>query len=509
MAKSSSKQFRADLLQQKSQADSLLTHSILNPNFDAIIKAKSKQNIDRKLLSAYFKTRYSDIKTSEKVQRNIALIAEKNTFTITTGQQVGLFGGPLYSIHKAITSIKLAEELRQKFPEYNFIPIFWLASEDHDYQEVNHFFLDYQSKYIYDKQFFGAVGRHKITKIEQTDWWEKISPELQQFYRSGESLTSAFFKLFHYLFDEHGLLIIDADNQELKSVLQQQIKEELLENISGKLLQSQTEKIEKVYKTQAFPRDINFFYLDDERRDLLIQNDDKFSLKESEITFSKAEMNQMLDSAPEKFSPNVLLRPLYQELLLPNIAYVGGWSEVFYWTQTRAVFEHYDVPFPLILPRSSALLVENSAKEKWENFGFEFTDFQRIFTDLSTEFVKKNYFEDEILDFEKKISNDFNELKNFAKTISPSQEVSVEFEWKKVQKYLKRLRKKSIRSLKNQNSKEIREILSVKNIVQADGFVQERTLSLASFPNHDLKKLVQNIYEQLEIFNFELQEILI
>lgn len=509
MAKSSSKKFRTDLLQQNSQAESLLTHSISSPNFDAIIQAKSKQNISRKLLSTYFRERYSDLKISKKVQKNIALIAEKNTFTITTGQQVGLFGGPLYSIHKAITSIKLAEELRQKFPEYNFIPIFWLASEDHDYQEVNHFFLNYQSRYIYDEQFFGAVGRHKITEIEQYEWWQEISPELKQFNKDDTNLAEAFFKLFHYLFDEHGLLIIDADNQELKSVLKQQIKEEFLENTSGKLLQSQTKKIEEIYKTQAFPREINFFYLDDEKRELLIQNDEQFNLKESEITFSKAEMNQMIDSAPEKFSPNVLLRPLYQELLLPNVAYVAGWSEVFYWTQTRAVFEHYNVPFPLVLPRSSALLVESSANEKWKNFGFKFSDFQRSFADLSTEFVKKNYFEDEISDFEEKLSNDFDELKNFAKTISPSQELSVEFEWRKVQKYLSRLRKKSIRSLKNQNSKEIREILSVKNAVQADGFVQERTLSLASFPNHDLKKLVKNIYEQLEIFNFELQEILI
>src|SRR5690554_4140926 len=261
------------------------------------------------------------------VAQNIESLKTKNTFTITTGHQLNLFTGPLYFIYKIVSVINLSKRLKKLHPEQNFVPVYWMATEDHDFEEIS--FFRFKGKTLqWETQQKGAVGRmnpkelievfeefktlitpYSTNEQQLKEWFEKA-------YLQHDNLADATRYLVHEMFYEHGLLIVDGDDPVLKTMFIPQVKEELQKEISAQLVAQQNERLAEHYKIQVNPRAINLFYLIDGSRERIIKGKSGFSIHNTQEKFSTEEFYNLLEKHPERFSPNVLLRPLYQEVIL-------------------------------------------------------------------------------------------------------------------------------------------------------------------------------------------------
>jgi bacillithiol biosynthesis cysteine-adding enzyme BshC len=360
------------------------------PTFDGFAELlKNKKVIaDRNLLADTLTDQYQIIVKyariwdplfgiSEHVRQNINSLRQENTYTITTGHQLNIFAGPLYFIYKIVTAIKLAQQLKEKHPDKNFVPVYWMASEDHDFAEINYTTIG-GKKVHWWLEASGATGRINPETIRQAlnqykgvlginGFSADLGKIVETAYTNFDKLADATRYLVNELFGQYGLVIIDADNRELKKHFAPIIEKDIIEQNSFKKITATNEELVKLgVHIQVNPREINFFYLKGHLRERLVFEDDRYKILNTEISFSEDELKQEIKSFPERFSPNVVMRPVYQECILPNIAYIGGGAEVVYWLELRSNFEHYGVDFPILILRNSGLVIrkESAAKIK-------------------------------------------------------------------------------------------------------------------------------------------------
>ena len=329
-------------------------------SFTTQIIQKSSQQIDRSSLYNVLKSQ--NLNSSEKTLKNIENIKEENTFSITTGHQLCLFTGPLYLIYKIAATINLVESLKVKFPENNFIPLFWLASEDHDLDEVSSINL-FNKKIKWNTNQSGAVGKMNTTEInvlidqikEIFGKSENLDDLISLFKKAytDNNLSQATRIILNKFFGDYGLVIIDADSKELKKQFIDIIKKDVLKNKFYNDINKIAEEFSKNYKVQAKARKINFFRIKNNSRDRI----------------DNPTSNDDIESNFFEYSPNVLLRPLYQELILPNLAYVGGGAEISYWMLLKQVFENNNIVMPLLILRNSALVVTHKNQQKIKKLG--------------------------------------------------------------------------------------------------------------------------------------------
>ncbi len=323
----------------------------------------------RAVLHKALQDQYRGFSISEATQEHIDQLKLERTFTITTGHQLNLFTGPLYFLYKIISTINLCNELSEKYPKNNFVPVYWMATEDHDFDEINYF--NFKGKKIqWNRQDGGAVGEFHTKGLEtvleaysaQLDGGrnaDELRKLFEDSYIKQDNLTDATRHLANALFGEYGLVIIDGNDTDLKRLFIPQLKEELLQKTSFNVVSKSIEAfndLEGTYKVQVNPREINLFYLDKDIRDRIIEKDGDYLVNDQPIKFSKEGILNELDSHPEKFSPNVILRPLYQEVILPNLCYIGGGGELAYWLELKDMFSAFKVPFPMLLLRNSVLV---------------------------------------------------------------------------------------------------------------------------------------------------------
>ena len=382
--------FICDYLDQNSELKSFYNRFPKLENFEAQIEEKSncylesfessQDKLRRKVLVEVLSKQYSKLDTSELTSDNIKSLNSENTFTITTGHQLNLFSGPLYFLYKIISTINLAKQLKEEYSDYNFVPIYWMASEDHDFEEINYF--NFKGKKIqWNSNQNGAVGHFNTEGLDAV--FEVISAEFgagknaeqlkawfSEAYLKYNNLADATRYLANALFGEHGLVILDADDKDLKRLFIPQMKKELLEQTAFKTVSETNKKLEDLeLKIQVNPREINLFYINDGLRERIVENEGIYSVLETEITWNETELLQHLDEFPERFSPNVIMRPLYQEVILPNLCYIGGGGEMIYWLQLKSNFEAQNVTFPMLLLRNSALVKTKKQASKLENLG--------------------------------------------------------------------------------------------------------------------------------------------
>ncbi|MCC8360459.1 bacillithiol biosynthesis cysteine-adding enzyme BshC [Salinimicrobium sediminilitoris] len=336
-------------------------------------------NEKRAALVKILKEQYQNLELTEATAGNIELLNDSTTFTVTTGHQLNLFTGPLYFLYKIVTAINLAADLKKEYPDYNFVPVYWMATEDHDFEEISFFHLHgkkFQWNPPQTKKSGGPVGELPTEGLN--DVFELFSAEIgnsknaqqlkewfQKAYLEHDNLADATRYLANELFKEQGLVILDAHQPGLKKFYSPYIEQELFEQVSFKTAQQKTEALEKEgYGVQVNPREINLFYLKEGLRERIIEKDGKFFVHEQEITWSREELQELIKEHPERFSPNVLLRPLYEEVILPNLCYIGGGGELAYWFQLKELFEKTDVTFPILLLRNSALLQTEKQDQK-------------------------------------------------------------------------------------------------------------------------------------------------
>jgi len=344
--------FKEDFLSGSEYLQAFYPHLPGVPDVPKLTEAKSKSALNRKLLVQVLQKQYGVLPEIAEVQNAIESLQKDNCFTLTTGHQLCLGTGPMYVILKTVSIIRQAEIWNTKYPDMKFIPIFWMASEDHDAPEVNHCFPNPFDKAEYKGNFQGPVGRHIIDISIQEVLLNDNLKWLVPYYTPGETWAMAFKKLMHSLFGKYGLVLLDGDDADLKNAFWPVMKEELLKSTSHKLLSNTTQNYSELYPVQAHVREVNLFWFKDQQRIPLKPLDTKGNFKIPD----GSEHTLPGDESPENFSPSALLRPLYQEWILPNIVYCGGWAELNYWMQLGELFQAYSIPFPALMPRYSATL---------------------------------------------------------------------------------------------------------------------------------------------------------
>ncbi len=348
-----------------SDKESLRPFYAERPSVEGIGKILEERRLSaqhREVLVDVLNEQYADLEAHEAVHQNIEKLKDQKTFTITTGHQLNLFTGPLYFIYKIVTVINACKQLKSQYPDYEFVPVYWMATEDHDFDEINHFNL-FGKKYSWESDQTGPVGRFDTSSME--DLLKSIAEPIEIFesaYLEGATLADACCRYVNALFEEEGLVVLDADNKELKRLFAPIIEADILTQTANKLVHATNDKmIQAGYKSQAFSREINFFYLQDGLRERIVQKGDEFTVKDTDYAWDQAALREEIANHPENFSPNVIMRPLYQETILPNLGYVGGPAEVAYWLQLKDVFAHYETSFPVLMPRNFAMVIDHVA----------------------------------------------------------------------------------------------------------------------------------------------------
>lgn len=457
-------------------------------NFERKINSKKNYKTNRTLLVDVLRKQNSSISLSVKSKENIDLLKSDNTFTITTGHQLCLFTGPLYFIYKIVSTINLTEKLKDEYPESDFVPVFWMAAEDHDFEEVNHIHL-FGKKIVWDSLQEGAVGRMNTLGIQSvldelkqligdSENGKQLLDIFQKAYLNSSNLADSTRFLINELFGKYGLVIIDGDDKSLKKEFSPFIKKDILEKANFKSLQYCSDQLSVDYKLQAFVREINFFKISKGKR---VRIDGEVS-------------EQEVDNNPEYFSPNVLIRPLYQEFLLPNLAYIGGGAEVSYWMQLKEVFLENKVDFPLLVLRNSVMIMEEKEKSKWSDLGFKIQDIFVEEHSLHSRFVQSK----SSISFEKEI-NDLDLLFQsiLHKTTDKSLFSSIDSEKIKQIKSFQKLEKKLLKSEKQKHENSISQITKIKKKLFPNSSLQERFNNFIPFYLTYGKKFIETLKEEL------------
>ena len=351
-------------------------------NFEIQIEEKKADftQTTRDILVKVLREQYLSLSPSKLTVSNIDSLLGSDTFTITTGHQLNLFTGPLYFLYKIIHTITLSRKLNERYPNQNFVPVYWMATEDHDFDEINYFRCK-GKKIQWNREAAGPVGELdtsglvKVLDLFRTELGTSKNANslitlFENVYTKHNTLAEATRYLANKLFGQYGLVILDGNNADLKREFTPFVKRELEEQLAHKKVTDQTRDLVSVgYKEQVHPREINLFYIKKGLRERIVQEGDSYRVNGTEIVFSKKDILVELDKYPERFSPNALLRPLFQEVILPNLCYIGGGGELAYWFQLKTYFKEVSVPFPMLMLRNSALIRTKKQAQKANKLG--------------------------------------------------------------------------------------------------------------------------------------------
>jgi len=383
------------------------------PTLDGIAKAiEHRKNfpVNRTMLVDSLKSQYQktypcffENDDNILVSNNISSLSNENTFTVTTGHQLNIFTGPLYYIYKIVSVINYAKILKKSFPLYDFVPVYWMATEDHDLEEINHFHI-WGKTYTWDAEKEGAVGLMNpaslsaITdeiagKMGNSPYAESLIELFRKAYSDQKTLAEATRYIVNELFKSDGLIVIDGDDSELKKALVPVIENDIFEIVNFKAINNTLSSLEKNYKIPVTPREINVFYLGEKSRSRIVNEDGKYKVMDTSKSWNEEELRNEIKTNPENFSPNVVLRPMYQELILPNLAYIGGNSEIAYWLELKNAFLKEDIFFPQLLVRDSALFVGLKINTYLELFKLKPDDLFLSLPDLQFKFYDVNMLE--------------------------------------------------------------------------------------------------------------------
>ncbi|HEY8510664.1 MAG TPA: bacillithiol biosynthesis cysteine-adding enzyme BshC [Cyclobacteriaceae bacterium] len=498
--------FFLDYIHQDSKLADLYNRYPLPENFRDQIREKQQSfpQQNRAILADVLTRQYEGLTNKESVSHNIELLRDANTFTVVTGHQLNVCTGPLYFVYKIITVINACRRLREEYPDYNFVPVYWMASEDHDYDEINHFRVK-GKKYTWVTQQQGAVGRFSTNGL--ADLTASVPGDASLFttaYKKGRTLAEAARIYVHALFGAEGLVVIDADEPKLKALLSHVMHEDIVQGVTKDLVEKTNAAIEsRGYKPQVYCRDVNFFYMDGSVRNRIEKEGDKYRVVDTTIEFDTAQLEALIASNPEKLSPNVILRPLYQEIILPNLAYTGGPAEVVYWLQLKGVFDAFKVPFPILLPRNFALVIERHIQEKMEKVKLTVQDFFADKEQLFKQWITKHSAHDLSVEKESSaITELFNSLQKRAEGIDKTLGPHVAAMGKKTLSRVDGIGKKMLRAEKRIQKEKLGQIEAVKDALFPNGGLQERTDNLLNFYPHD-ERFISELLKHLDPFDFQ------
>jgi bacillithiol synthase len=464
----------------------------LPENFASILEARKKIPTNRSLLLASLKKQYAALEYTLPVSDS--LILNENTFTVTTAHQPVLFTGPLYHLYKIASTIHLSRQLKADYRDYNFVPVFVLGAEDHDWAETNHYFL-FGKKHQWERSASGPAGRLNLegldVLIEEVKEIFKNSPFGNEIYSILQKALqkSTTYAQFHQallisLFQDHGLVVFNMDEPELKRSFMPVLEKELIDQFSMQYVPQTQAALEKEgFKAQAFCRPVNLFYMDDGIRERLEPTADGGVIRvDSKISYTQAEILDELHTHPERFSPNVILRPLYQEFTLPNLAYIGGGGELAYWLERKTQFEAAGIPYPMLVRRNSVLLIDESTMAQIEKAELTWEDLMDDYDAIVKSFLHRQHGGDLAFDEEQKLIHDaYAALAAKAQRIDPTLATAILAEESKQAKTFEQLGSRILRAQKQQQETSLNRIKKLKEKLFPEGGLQERHDNMMSF----------------------------
>jgi bacillithiol synthase len=512
-----------DYLAQADSLASFYTYPVSGQGIQASLQARQQFPVRRQVLVDALKKQYElvrvgpslqdetsvqgkpSVQEKPSVQGNIESLLSENCFTVCTAHQPALFTGPLYFIYKILHTIKLADRLGRDFPQYRFVPVYYMGSEDADLEELGHVYLGAE-KLVWEAGQKGAVGRMSTSGLENLidriggeysvqPFGRELIDMLKEAYLGSLDIQTATFRLIHRLFGEYGLVVLIADEPGLKRLMIPVFEEDLFSQTPSGLVDQTIVELSHHYKVQARPRAINLFYLKGDLRGRIERAGDQFRVHDSNLVFGEEEMRQELHRHPERFSPNVILRGLFQETILPNIAFIGGAGETAYWLELKSLFLHFGVPFPVLILRNSFLLVEASWKEKLDKAGVTAADIFRPGEELINEWVKQQSRQQVSLEGEIAEAHRYYEkLKTLAAAVDPTLTQHVEALQAKALEPIRELEKKLLKAEKRKFGDQQRQIHTIQTALFPLNGLQERTGNFMPWYAARGKAFIEDLY---------------
>ncbi|MEW4922984.1 bacillithiol biosynthesis cysteine-adding enzyme BshC [Algibacter sp. 2305UL17-15] len=486
-----------DYLDQKSDLEQFYNRFPKLENFKAQIEEKQSSfpKSSREVLVSALKKHYKNSNISELTLQNIECLNSENTFTITTGHQLNLFTGPLYFLYKIVSAINLSTELKKEYPEFNFVPIYWMATEDHDFDEINYFNFK-GKKFQWNRVASGAVGELSTEGLDEVlelfvqdlgtgKNADTLKELFKKAYLNHKNLADATRFLANELFLDYGLVIMDANDSDLKRLFMPFVETELRNQTSYHSVSKTNEALSSIsedYKIQVNPREINLFYITEDIRERIVFEDDVYKVLNTDIIWSLSEIQKVLLEHPERFSPNVIMRPLYQEVILPNLCYIGGGGELAYWFQLKAYFNEVAIPFPVLLLRNSVLIKTEKQAEKLQKLNISNEDLflkrhsfinkkVRTISNIDIDFsIQKKY-----------LQQQFEDLYQLAEQTDKSFLGAVKAQEVKQLKGLDALEKRLLKAQKKKLSNEVKRMTNIQNELFPNGNLQERNANFSEF----------------------------
>ena len=496
----------SDYISHKESISFLTKYPFHFSAFKNVIAEKAKDNTDRKLLVEVLQSQYTNIPTTEVVAENIESLLTENTFTVVAAHQPCLFMGPLYNIYKISCAINLTNQLKKQYPDFNFVPVFWLGTEDHDVEELAHAFVN-GKKIEWPNPGTGASGRWSTSSMQLAiEELKSISAntEIISILEDGLKKYETFGKFSQYFVNEifkgHGLVVLDGDDAGLKKKFSAVIEEEVLTSKAVDVLKENVGFLETNYKAQAKPRDINFFYLGENYRERIVFNSatEKFEVNNTSVSFTKDEMVCEIENHAERFSPNVIYRPLYQEFTLPNLAFVGGAGELSYWLELKPLFDYYQVNYPMQVMRNSVVIINALVQKKLDKLNLRAEDFFGDVEQLINKYVQQNMNEGSTLKEEKKkLEELYDSILFKAEASDVTLKQSATGEKQKAIVALENLEAKMLKAEKRKQETSVTQIRSVHASLFPDGTLQERKENFIHFYN---KEFIATLVAELDAF---------
>jgi bacillithiol biosynthesis cysteine-adding enzyme BshC len=455
-------------------------------SFSEAIEDRKNRSYPREKLVSVLQEQYQPRPVQSPAQENVLALLQPDTFTIVTAHQPALFLGPLFFLYKAMTTIGLAEAAAKQ-TGVRVVPVFVLGSEDHDLGELNHINL-FGKKLEWNPGTSGAVGAMSTSTIlplidelstilGTSETASALTDRIRKAYTGSSTFAEATHALLHDLFGRFGLVVLNMSHPALKRLFIPFMQQELVDQPTFQIVGKTIESLSHLgFKTQASPREINLFYMQPGSRERIVLESGEYKVLNTDIRFSKDEILAELDCHPERFSPNVLLRPMYQELVLPNLAYVGGGGELAYWLERKAQFDHFDLPFPMLVRRHSVMWMDRDVLKRLDKFGFTpehffadpetlVRDYVQAHTDVAIEFDAETAAMQEI----------FNQIEQKAAAVDPTLVKAVRADAVKNIASLEQWKSRLVRAEKQKHEVTLNQIRALKEKLFPGGGLQERT----------------------------------
>lgn len=456
--------------------------------FDEVIRARASFHTHRMVLSDVLEAQYATLPPVPAVSEHIHALRNDNTFTVTTAHQPCLFLGPLYFIYKAVSTIKLAQSITASNTQGSrVVPVFVLGSEDHDLEELNHVQL-FNKKLVWEPDQRGPVGSIGAdtvkpvmealrTLLGDSEAAVSVFNRIHSAYTPERTFAAATQALLHDIFGRYGLVVLNTNDAALKQQFIPLMKDDLLRQTAFRVVGGTIHQLNDIgFKAQAAPREINLFYMKDGFRERIVLENGIYKVLNTGFSFTEEEILSELHAHPERFSPNVVLRPLFQELILPNLAYVGGGGELAYWLERRSFFEHAGIHFPVLVRRHSVLWLEQDVVRKIEKAGFSPVTFFGDTEALIREFVLNHAAGEVSLQEEiASLRHLYDNLATKARIIDPTLEKALRAEEVKAVAGLEHWEGRLVRAEKHKHETTINQIRALRQKLFPNNGLQERT----------------------------------